>query len=112
MAENIHDVLVQGALEQDALLTEVAERAQEAPVSDLVAEAMATGNGDLLVDGVMRAAVLASLEQFKAQRDMAATQVTEEAAWIEKADPSTIRAVTSVDIAQARAAKAEQAAEE
>jgi hypothetical protein len=43
---------------------------------------------------------------------MAATQVTEEAAWIEKADPSTIRAVTSVDIAQARAAKAEQAAEE
>lgn len=112
MAENIHDVLVQGALEQDDLLTEIATRAEDAPVTDLVAEALETRDGDVLVDGVKRAAILASLERLGAQRDMAAAQVTEEAAWIEKADPSTIRAVTNVDLAQARAAKAEQAAEE
>ncbi len=112
MAENIHDAIVQGVIEQEDILAEVTERAAEAPVAEFVAEAMQAGDGDVLVDAMMRAAVLASMEQLEKQKDMAAQQVAREAFWLDKADPSSIRAVTDVDVAQARAQAAQPANED
>lgn len=112
MAENIHDAIVLGVVEQEDVLASVAERAKDAPVDVFVDEALQAGDGDVLVDSVLRAAVLASLEQLPTQVEMAARQVEREAFWLDKADPSGIRAVTDVDTAQARAQMAEAANED
>jgi len=103
MADTIHEVQVKAALEQDDLLQAISARTDDAPVDAFVEDAIQHNDGEALVDSVKRAAALAVLEQLGRARDMAAAQVREEANWIAKVDPSTIRSVTAVDVAQARA---------
>jgi hypothetical protein len=108
--KDVHAVLVQSALERDDELARVAERADATDVASLIAEAVAAGDGEVLVQGLVRRAALASAGGLRDQQRMVVDAVAAEGDALKRQDVTKVPAVRNEDIAARRAAQMADAA--
>lgn len=101
--DNIHTVLVEGAIQRVDALDATVKRADSVDAEAMVIAAIDDEDADTLVDDVKRAAVMSSMQGLAQQRRLVQEQVRAESAVLVKADPATVPQVTHVDIAQKRA---------
>lgn len=101
---DLFSVLVNGVMERDDEIKATAEEAKAVNVKPLVKKALAGEmTGDELADAVVAEGLRASLRRLRQQKAMAIRQVREEGVALVKADSRTLKPVTDVDVASARA---------
>jgi hypothetical protein len=109
--KDIHAVLVQSALERDDELAKVAERADAVDVATLVAEAVEAGDGEVLVQGLILQAAVASVGRMDVQQRMVVDNVSAEGDALRRQDVTKVPAVRNEDIAARRAQQMAAAAD-
>ena len=102
MADDIHTVLVESALKRVEVLDVVREDAGRVDAAALVASAQ---DADALAEAILTEAIRASVKHMQEQLRDSLASVTAEAAALRQADPATVKAVTSQEIAARKAAK-------
>jgi len=109
--KDIHAVLVQSAMERDDELAKVAERADAVDVATLVAEAVEAGDGEVLVQGLILQAAVASVGRMDVQQRMVVDNVSAEGDALRRQDVTKVPAVRNEDIAARRAQQMAAAAD-
>lgn len=99
---NVHEVLVESALARVEVLDDVRVDAARVDGADLVDGAQ---SADALAAAIIAEAVRASMRHIAAQVRDSVDSVKEEAKEIRKADPATIKSVTSQEIAARKVEK-------
>lgn len=101
---DLFSVIVNGVMERDDEIKTTSEAAKAVNVKPLVKQALAGEmTGDEFADAVVAEGLRASLRRLRQQKAMAIRQVRDEGEAMKRADPRTLKPVTNVDVAAARA---------
>lgn len=99
MADDVHTVLVESALDRVEVLDAVSVDASQVDARAVVAQARRAQSSDALVYGIIQEAVRAAVMHLPAAVRDSAKSVRAEMAAVKRADPATIKAVASQEIA-------------
>lgn len=102
MAADLFEVLVDGVAATDEQADAAVERARAMTVDHLLDGETA----DEVVEEIMRMALVASLQGLADQMSTAADMVREEAAALKREDPTKVKAITSLAVANRRVERA------